>query len=247
MICMGIDAAGRTAGVALTKDGQLLYECFVNGGLSHSETLMGLVDGAFKATGLTPADLDLYGVCAGPGSFTGLRIGLATVKGLAFPRETLCAPVSTLEALAACHTGEGTVLCALDARRQQVYSAAFDLATQERLMEDDARAVSNLADFVENCKKPLFFVGDGAYLCYNKYGAEPGVLNVPPELRGGRAAGVARVAKLMAQRGETVLPEALLPDYHRLSQAERERAERLAAQTAANTEANANGKETNHG
>ena len=79
MICMGIDAAGRTAGVALTKDGQLLYECFVNGGLSHSETLMGLVDGAFKATGLAPTDLDLYGVCAGPGSFTGLRIGLATV------------------------------------------------------------------------------------------------------------------------------------------------------------------------
>ena len=177
-------------------------------------------------------DIDLYGVNAGPGSFTGLRIGLAAVKGLAFPRETLCAPVSTLEALAAAHTGCGTVLCALDARRAQVYSAAFDLETHERLMEDDARAVADLAEFVENCKKPLFFVGDGAALCYNKYDNVPGVLCVPPALRNGRAAAVAYVAKQMAQRGEAVLPEALLPDYHRLSQAERERAERLAAEAA---------------
>ena len=169
---------------------------------------------------------------SGPGSFTGLRIGLAAVKGLAFPRETLCAPVSTLEALAAAHTGSGTVLCALDARRAQVYSAAFDLETHERLLDDDARAVADLAEFVENCKKPLFFVGDGAALCYNKYSGVPGVLCVPPALRNGRAAAVAYVAKQMAQRGEAVLPEALLPDYHRLSQAERERAERLAAEAA---------------
>ena len=247
MNILAVDTAGKTAGVALLQDDRLLYECYLDAGMTHSETLMPLVDACLKLCGKTCADIDVFGVNAGPGSFTGLRIGLAAVKGLAFPRETLCAPVSTLEALAACHTGEGTVLCALDARRQQVYSAAFDLATHERLMDDDARAVSDLADFVKTCKKPLFFVGDGAYLCYNKYGAEPGVLNVPPELRGGRAAGVARVAKRMAQRGETVLPEALLPDYHRLSQAERERAERLAAEAAANTEANAKGKETNHG
>ena len=167
MICMGIDAAGRTAGVALTKDDQLLYECFVNGGLSHSETLMGLVDGAFKATGLAPTDLDLYGVCAGPGSFTGLRIGLATVKGLAFVNNTPCAGVSTLEALALPQQGEGTVLCALDARRGEVYWAAFDLATHARLTPDAAQPVDALTDFVSNCKKPLFFVGVGAQLCYN--------------------------------------------------------------------------------
>ena len=130
-------------------------------------------------------------------------------------------------------TGEGTVLCALDARRAQVYSAAFDLATHQRLLEDDARAVADLAQFVENCKKPLFFVGDGASLCYNKYGSVPGVLETPPALRGGRAAAVALVAKQMAKAGQAVLPEALLPDYHRLSQAERERAERLAAEAAA--------------
>ena len=226
------DAAGKTVGVALLQDDRLLYECYLDAGMTHSETLMPLIDNCLKFCGMGCKDIDLYGVNAGPGSFTGLRIGLAAVKGLAFSRETLCAPVSTLEALAAAHTGCGTVLCALDARRAQVYSAAFDLETHERLMEDDARAVADLAEFVENCKKPLFFVGDGAALCYNKYDNVPGVLCVPPALRNGRAAAVAYVAEQMAQRGEAVLPEALLPDYHRLSQAERERAERLAAEAA---------------
>ena len=233
MNILAVDTAGKTVGVALMQDDRLLYECYLDAGMTHSETLMPLIDTALKLCGLTCADIDLYGVNAGPGSFTGLRIGLAAVKGLAFPRETLCAPVSTLEALAAAHTGEGTLLCALDARRAQVYSAAFDLATHTRLLEDDARAVADLASFVENCKKPLFFVGDGASLCYNSYGNLPGVLCVPPALRGGRAGAVALVARQMAQRGEAVLPEALLPDYHRLSQAERERAERLAAEAAA--------------
>ena len=232
MNILAVDTAGKTAAVAVLRDDVLLYEAQCNNGLTHSETLLPMIDTALKAAGLTVDDLDVLGVTNGPGSFTGLRIGLAAVKGLAFPRETLCAPVSTLEALAAAHTGCGTVLCALDARRAQVYSAAFDLETHERLMDDDARAVADLAEFVENCKKPLFFVGDGAALCYNKYSGVPGVLCVPPALRNGRAAAVAYVAEQMAQRGEAVLPEALLPDYHRLSQAERERAERLAAEAA---------------
>ena len=107
------------------------------------------------------------------------------------------------------------------------------VCSHTRLLDDDARAVTDLADFVENCKKPLFFVGDGAGLCYNKYSDVPGVLQTPPALRGGRAAAVALVAKQMAAAGQAVLPEALLPDYHRLSQAERERAERLAAEAEA--------------
>ena len=183
MNILAVDTAGKTAAVAVLRDDTLLYEAQCNNGLTHSETLLPMIDTALKASGLTMDELDVLGVTNGPGSFTGLRIGLAAVKGLAFPRETLCAPVSTLEALAAAHTGEGTVLCALDARRAQVYSAAFDLATHTRLLDDDARAVTDLADFVENCKKPLFFVGDGASLCYNKYSNVPGVLTVPPELR----------------------------------------------------------------
>ena len=215
MNILAVDTAGKTAGVALLQDDRLLYEVYLDAGMTHSETLMPMIDTYLKMCGMTCADIDLYGVNAGPGSFTGLRIGLAAVKGLAFPRETLCA---------------------LDARRAQVYSAAFELSTHQRLLEDDARAVADLAEFVENCKKPLFFVGDGASLCYNKYSSVPGVLQTPPALRGGRAAAVALVAKQMAAAGQAVLPEALLPDYHRLSQAERERAERLAAEAAAKKE-----------
>ena len=117
MNILAVDTAGKTAGVALLQGDRLLYEVYLDAGMTHSETLMPMIDTCLKMCGMTCANIDLYGVNAGPGSFTGLRIGLAAVKGLAFPRETLCAPVSTLEALAAAHTGEGTVLCALDARR----------------------------------------------------------------------------------------------------------------------------------
>ena len=231
MNILAVDTAGKSAAVAILRDDTLLYETQCNNGMTHSETLMPLVDHCLKLCGLTCADIDLFGVNAGPGSFTGLRIGLAAVKGLAFPRETLCAPVSTLEALAAAHTGEGTVLCALDARRAQVYSAAFDLATHTRLTEDAAAPVTSLEKFVQDCKKPLFFVGDGATLCYNSYKQVCGIAACPPALQVLRGAGVALAAKAMWEAGACVPPAALLPDYHRLSQAERERAEREKQQT----------------
>ena len=233
MNILAVDTAGKTAGVALLQDDRLLYEVYLDGGMTHSETLMPMIDTCLKLCGLTCADIDLYAVNAGPGSFTGLRIGLAAVKGLAFPRETLCAPVSTLEALAAAHTGEGTVLCALDARRAQVYSAAFDLATHARLTPDAAEPVTALETFVKECKKPLIFVGDGAALCYNTYKDQPGILPCPQPLRVLRGAGVALAGKAMWDAGTCVSPAELLPDYHRLSQAERERAERKAAQQSA--------------
>ena len=99
MNILAVDTAGKTVGVALMQDDRLLYECYLDAGMTHSETLMPLIDGCLKLCGMGCKDIDLFGVNAGPGSFTGLRIGLAAVKGLAFPRETLCAPVSTLESL----------------------------------------------------------------------------------------------------------------------------------------------------
>ena len=229
MNILAVDTAGKTAGVALLQDDRLLYEVYLDAGMTHSETLMPMIDTCLKLCGMSCADIDLYGVNAGPGSFTGLRIGLAAVKGLALPRETPCAPVSTLEALALPQQGEGTVLCALDARRGEVYWAAFDLATHARLTPDAAQPVDALTDFVANCKKPLFFVGDGAPLCYNKFGAQPGVLSCPPSLQAPRALGICLAALRMQADGEACPPEALRPQYLRLSQAERERAERLAA------------------
>ncbi len=236
MNLLAVDTAGKSAGVALMADGRLLYECYLDAGFTHSETLLPMIDAALKATHLTCADIGLFGVNAGPGSFTGLRIGLAAVKGLAFPKNTPCAPVSTLEALAAVHTGEGTVVCALDARRAQVYWAAFDLASHTRLAPDAAAPVKDLAPFLENCKKPAFFVGDGAALCYNEFGQMPGILSAPAALSGGRAAGVALAAQRIYAAGGAVLPAALLPSYHRLSQAERELAARNAAAQAASSQ-----------
>lgn len=207
MTVFGMDTAGRTVSVALMRDGQLLYECYQDAGLTHSETLMPLVDAAFKATGLTPADVELWGVCAGPGSFTGLRIGLAAVKGLAFCTGAPCAPVSTLEALAYSFVGEGTVISALDARRGQVYWAAFDLAPgHARLVPDAAAGLEDMDEFLQNCKKPVFFVGDGAALCYNRYGSLPGVLPCPPALQRPRASAVCLAALEMNQKGLCVPP-----------------------------------------
>ncbi len=85
MNILAVDTAGKTAGVALLQDDRLLYECYLDAGMTHSETLMPMIDTCLKTCGMTCADIDLYGVNAGPGSFTGLRIGLAAVKGLAFP------------------------------------------------------------------------------------------------------------------------------------------------------------------
>ena len=142
---------------------------------------------------------------------------------MALPRQTPCAGVSTLAALAYGMAGAGTVVGALDARRGQVYWAGFDLETHERLTPDDAAPVEALEKFVSGCKKPLFFVGDGALLCYNRYSEVPGVLPCPQPLRVLRAAGVALAARQLWQDGQAVPPAALLPDYHRLSQAERDR------------------------
>ena len=202
MNILAVDTAGKTAAVAVLRDDVLLYEAQCNNGLTHSETLLPMIDTALKAAGLTVDDLDVLGVTNGPGSFTGLRIGLAVVKGLALPRQIPCAGVSTMAAL------------------------AYGLAAHDRLTPDTAAPVTALENFVQTCKKPLFFVGDGATLCYNTYKNVPGVVCVPQPMQVLRGAGVALAAKAMWERGACVPPAALLPDYHRLSQAERERAER---------------------
>jgi len=192
---LAVDTAGKTAGVALLQDGRLLYEVYLDGGLTHSETLLPLIDTCLKLCGLTCAGIDLFGVNAGPGSFTGLRIGLAAVKGLAFPRHTPCAPVSTLEALAAGHVGQGTVLCALDARRGQVYCAAFDLETHARLLEDDARQLvaNGCIAVAEGANMPTTIEA-------TKILQEGGVLFAPG--KAANAGGVATSALEMTQNSE---------------------------------------------
>lgn len=223
MICVGIDSSAKTAGVAVMQDERLLYESVLNVGTTHSQTLLPMLQTALSACGLTADAVDLYAVCSGPGSFTGLRIGLALVKGLAMPRQVPCAGVSTLEALACSYIGDGVILPALDARHGEVYWAAFDMQTGERLQPDQASAVEKAVAFAENCKKPVFFVGDGGALCYNNHNSVPQAVSGPPALLCGRAAGVCLAGLRALKRGEVTSPALLLPSYHKLSQAERER------------------------
>ena len=230
MNILAVDTAGKTAAVAVLRDDVLLYEAQCNNGLTHSETLLPMIDTALKAAGLTVDDLDVLGVTNGPGSFTGLRIGVSTAKGLAWAAELPCAGCSTLEAMAWSLAGfQGEVCAAMDARRHQVYNARFQVngTAPHRLTPDRAIALADLVKELEGTSVPQIVVGDGAQLCYDALTAAgiPAIL-APPNLRMQSAWGVARMGLELARTGQTVSPGELVPIYHRLSQAERERLER---------------------
>lgn len=226
---LGIDTAGHTLGVAIMDENRLLCEYTLSAGFTHSETLLPAIDFLLHSCGITCADIDLFGVCAGPGSFTGLRIGLSTVKGLALPFNVLCAGVSTMEAIAWGYTGTGILIAAQDARRGEVYWAAFNLSNHCRLTPDKSSPAAAIADYIASYTEPIIFAGDGAYLCMQEFSDLPNVVSCPDALRTSRAIGVCLAARAMRDRGELCKPADLLPNYHRLSQAERERAERLSS------------------
>ena len=175
------------------------------------------------------SEVDATAVAVGPGSFTGLRIGLAAAKGLAWGREIPCVGVSTLEAMAlSCALADGVLVCCMDARRQQVYNALFDVTdgVVTRLTEDRAISVGELDEALKKIEKTKILVGDGALLCYNTLQNRSNLLLAPEHLRMQRASGVALAAAAQLSRGETVPAEAVNLNYLRLSQAERERAEK---------------------
>ncbi len=229
MTIFALHSTGKSAGVAVLQDGIFLYHACLQAENTHSETLLPLCLNAFAVCGLSPAAIGVYALAAGPGSFTGVRIGLATVKGLALPHGTPVAAVSTLWAAAAGCEMQGTIVPALDARRGEVYWAAFEKSEEGlfRLEEDSAGPVASLEALVKNCKKPLYFVGDGATLCYTAFKDEPGVqlYSSPlPHL----ALGVALCGQKLAQTGLLQPAASVQPAYLRLSQAEREAAQKAA-------------------
>lgn len=227
MKILALETSAKSVSAAVTEDGAVLACAYQNTGLTHSRTLMPLVDAMLQNSGIALKDLGLIAVAAGPGSFTGLRIGVSAAKGLAWTLNLPCCAVSTLEAMAQNlrHTN-ATVVCAMDARRQQIYNAVFSARsdTPERLTPDRAIALSQLASELKNDGSDKIIVGDGAKLCYT-YLSEAGVTcrMAPPELVMQNAVGVALTARQMAARGETVSSRDLNPNYLRLSQAERER------------------------
>ena len=226
MKLLALDTSAKTASAALLEEDRLLAEYSVNLGLTHSQTILPICETILRQAGLSAADLDYFAVSCGPGSFTGLRIGIAAVKGMAYAAGRPCAAVSTLEALAwnLCDC-TATACCVMDARCHQVYNALFDVApgSVRRRTPDRAISLADLRRELESEKNPVILVGDGADLCYNEYQeALPGVLLCGAANRYQRAASVGLAAWRKIRAGDTVDAAGLMPEYLRLPQAERE-------------------------
>lgn len=231
MMILALESSATACSVALTKDGSLLAQAFQHSGLTHSRTLLPMVDSVLNSCGEKMEHVDVVAVAAGPGSFTGLRIGVATAKGLAWPEDKDCAACSTLESMAwpLAHMEGRLIVCAMDARRSQVYNALF-LAKGgrlERVSEDRAISLVELAEEVKKYENEKIVVGDGAKLCYNTFNEMSISVTLAPEhLRMQSGWGVARCAQELAQQGQLIKGAQLNAVYHRLSQAERERMEK---------------------
>lgn len=225
MKVLAIDSSSASACAALCDDEFLLGEYYVNIRQTHSETLMPEIGELFSRCRVAPKEIDLVAVCAGPGSFTGVRIGVSAAKGLALPKALPCAAVSSLEAAAANLPYFGGIVCpVMDARRGQFYNALFDTSSgvPERLTPDRAVSAEDLKKELEEYGKNVVFVGDGAKLCYNISIDGVSTFTAPEALRYVRAACVAEIGLRIFRAGGAVTAEELTPFYLRLPQAERE-------------------------
>ena len=227
MLILAFESTAKAASCALLRDGKLVSQYSQCSGLTHSRTLLPMGEDMLKNAELKLQDVDLIAVAHGPGSFTGVRIGVSMVKGLAWAADKPCVGVSTLEAMAWHGLATGGMICpVMDARRSQVYNALFRIVDGKplRLSEDRPIALEELAEELRAYNESVFLVGDGAELSFRALTERsvPCVL-APENLRMQSAWGVAMAA--MDKKPGTA--DELLPVYLRLSQAERERQERL--------------------
>lgn len=232
MRILAFESTAKPASVALCEDDRLIAQSFQNCGQTHSVTLLPMAQALLTNSGYTLQDIDLFAVAHGPGSFTGVRIGVSTVKGLAWGNEKPAVGVSALEAMAWNGTafGEGALICCvMDARREQVYSALFEIrqGAPVRLCPDRAVALADLSEELRAGGKTAYLVGDGTEVTaayFEKAGVD--CVAAPEMLRWQSAYGVA----LAASRTEPGTADSVLPVYLRLSQAERERQARMEKQ-----------------
>ena len=228
MKILAFDSTATTASVAVTDDSRLLGKLTLNNGNTHSETLLPMAEALLGMLRLTVRDIDLFACSSGPGSFTGVRIGAATVKGMAFGTKKPCVGVSTLETLAYNMRGHSGVICpVMNARRSQVYTAIFESDGENlvRVSEEMAIGADELDERLSGYACPVYLVGDGievALECFKKTKAKA----APEELRYQSAYSVAEVALKLHNEGKSVSDAELTATYLRLSQAERERLER---------------------
>lgn len=229
MKILAFESSAKAAGAALLEDGMLRAEAFQNSGMTHSCTLMKMAEDLLASSGVSPQEIDAAAVAAGPGSFTGVRIGVAAAKGFAWGREIPCYGVSTLYAMAlGAASADGVYCCCMDARCAQVYNAIFACkdGALTRMTEDRAISLVELQQDLLKIDKKIFLVGDGAALCYTTLSDRvPQLCLMPEHLRQQRASGAALAAWEQIQSGEGGDAAALTPNYIRLSQAERARLE----------------------
>lgn len=232
MKILALESSAKAASVAVCQDETPIALSYQESGLTHSATLLPMVVDLLKNAGLSLEEMDVVAVAAGPGSFTGVRIGVAAAKGLCWQGNKPCAACSTLESMAwLCAHMDGEICSVMDARRNQVYAARFlgGENSLTRLSEDKALSLTELAEEARQSGGMRILVGDGAELCAKVF-TEAGipVKLAPPHLLRQNAWGVARCALELARAGRLLPAGEVRPAYHRLSQAERER---LAAQT----------------
>ena len=230
MLTLAFETSAKAGSVALFDGRRLLGESYQNTGLTHSQTIMAMAQDLITSCGYTPQDVQAVAVAAGPGSFTGVRIGVAAAKGFAWGAEIPCYGVSTLEAMVlSLGVYDGLVVGTMDARRSQVYTATFraEKGQLTRVTEDRAISLQQLGQELAGSDLPVYLVGDGSNLTYNTLNAAVPQLILPPEHRlHQRATGVGLVAAMMMEAGLPGNGAELQPNYLRLSQAERERMER---------------------
>ncbi len=234
MLILAFETSAKSCSAAIHDGKSLLAESYQNSGLTHSQTLMVMAEDLLKVCGKSAADVTHLAAAAGPGSFTGIRIGVSAAKGFAWGAEKPVYGVSTLESMAlGLGVWSGYICCCMDARRNQVYNAIFLAENGElkRISEDRAIALSDLKEELAHIDGPIYLVGDGAALAHKHLSSELENLILTPEHRQHqRAGGVALAALAAMARGENADGAALQPNYLRLSQAERERMEKLQAQ-----------------
>lgn len=226
---LALDSTAEVSTVAVCNGERLLSEITINTGNTHSQTLLPSVEQALKMAGITVDDIDIFACSTGPGSFTGVRIGVATIKGIAYGKNKTCISVSTLEALAYNLLGLDGVICpVMNARRSQVYNALFECngGKLTRICPDRAISISELDDELSQRESPIYLCGDGYDITQKGFGKTKTCL-VPVRYRYQSAYSVAQIAIEKYENGEQLTDAELAPIYLRPSQAERERQAKL--------------------